>query len=149
MTTKFLDNKICTFEISLPWRFPRITAFFDDFPLCPQGPPPSKVQILPLLSSRRLWIIIGQVVVLKNRLQRCSGFRSPFDSLNPHVPSWAIFLSEEFRGSVWASPSQEPATLVLQCRMGVRVSSQGPPLGGQIPPKLTSDHPALIWPALG
>ena len=33
--------------------------------------------------------------------------------------------------------------------MGVRGSTQGPPLGGQIPPKLTSDRPALIWPALG
>ena len=28
------------------WRFPRQTAFSDDFPLCLQGPPPSKEQIL-------------------------------------------------------------------------------------------------------
>ena len=63
---------------------------------------------------------------------------------HPHVPSWAIFLSEGFRGSVQAVPSQEPATLVLKCRMGVQGSTQEPPLGGQIPPKLTSDGPALI-----
>ena len=42
MTTKFLDNKICTFKILLSWRFPRKQAFLDDFPLCPQGPPPLK-----------------------------------------------------------------------------------------------------------
>ena len=35
MTTKFLDNKICTFKIVLSWRFPRKTAFWDDFPLLP------------------------------------------------------------------------------------------------------------------
>ena len=38
MTTEFLDNKICIFKILLSWRFPRKTAFLDDFPLCPQGP---------------------------------------------------------------------------------------------------------------
>ena len=64
---------------------------------------------------------------------------------HPHVPSWA----KGFRGSVRAIPSQEPATPVLKCRMGVRGRAQGPPLGGQIPPNLTSDRPALIWPALG
>ena len=42
MTTKFLDNKICTFKILLSWRFPRKQAFLEDFPLCPQGPPPQK-----------------------------------------------------------------------------------------------------------
>ena len=42
MTTKFLDNKISTFKILLSWRFPRKQAFLDDFPLCPQGPPPQK-----------------------------------------------------------------------------------------------------------
>ena len=40
MTTTFLDNKICTFKILLSWRFPQKQAFLDDFPLCPQGPPP-------------------------------------------------------------------------------------------------------------
>ena len=70
---------------------------------------------------------------------------------HPHVPSWAIFLSEGFRGSVRAIPGQGSATLVLKRRMGVRGSSHGPRLGGQIPPKfnLTSDRPALVWPALG
>ena len=48
MTTKFLDNIICTFKILLSWRFPRETALLDDSPLRPQGPPPSKVQTLDL-----------------------------------------------------------------------------------------------------
>ena len=39
MTTKFLDNKICTFKILLSWRFPRKQAFWDNFPPCPQAPP--------------------------------------------------------------------------------------------------------------
>ena len=39
MTTKSLDNEICTFRILLSWGFPRKTAFLDKFPLCPQGPP--------------------------------------------------------------------------------------------------------------
>ena len=42
MTTKFLDNKISTFKILLSWRFPRKQALLDDFPLCPQAPPPQK-----------------------------------------------------------------------------------------------------------
>ena len=54
MTTELLDNKICTFKIVLSWRFPRKQAFLDDFPLCPQGPAPSKAKILFLLSSRCL-----------------------------------------------------------------------------------------------
>ena len=31
MTTTFLDNKICTFKLLLPWRFPRKTAFWTIF----------------------------------------------------------------------------------------------------------------------
>ena len=42
MTTQFLDNKNRTFKILLLWRLPRKTAFLDNFPLCPQGPPPQK-----------------------------------------------------------------------------------------------------------
>ena len=38
-------------------------------------------------------------------------------------------------------PNHEPTAHILKCRMGVL----GPPLGGQTPPKLTSDlQPALI-----
>ena len=53
MTTKLLDCKICTFKILASWHFTRKTASLDDFPLCPH--PPSKTQILFLLSSRRLF----------------------------------------------------------------------------------------------
>ena len=42
MTTKFLDNKICTFKILLSWRVPRKTAFLDNLLVCPQGTPPLK-----------------------------------------------------------------------------------------------------------
>ena len=42
MTTKFLDYKICTFEILLSWRFPRKTVFLDNSPLHPTPNPPHK-----------------------------------------------------------------------------------------------------------
>ena len=42
MTTKFLDNRICTFKISLSWRFPRKTAFWTIFLSAPSFPPPLK-----------------------------------------------------------------------------------------------------------
>ena len=49
MTTKCLDNNICTFKILLSWRFPtrkKKNSVLDDFPLCAQlPPPPSKKQI--------------------------------------------------------------------------------------------------------
>ena len=40
MTTKFLDNKICTFKILLSWRFPGKTAFWTSFLSAPKAPPP-------------------------------------------------------------------------------------------------------------
>ena len=42
MTTKCLDNKICTFKILLSWRFPRKTAVWTIFLSVPQGPPLKK-----------------------------------------------------------------------------------------------------------
>ena len=54
MTTKFLDDKICTFKFLLSWRFPQKWRFGTIFPSAPTPPPPSKAQILFLLSSRRL-----------------------------------------------------------------------------------------------
>ena len=56
MTTKFLDNQICTFKILLSWRFPRKIAFCTISLYTPNAPPTSKLQILFLLSSRRFWI---------------------------------------------------------------------------------------------
>ena len=51
MTTKVVDNKICTFKILLSRLFPRQkTAFLP--PMRP--PPPSKMETLFILSSRRL-----------------------------------------------------------------------------------------------
>ena len=44
-TTKFLDNKICTFKILLSWRFPRKTAFWTILLSDPLSLPPSKSQI--------------------------------------------------------------------------------------------------------
>ena len=46
MTTKFLDNKICTFKILLSWRFPRKPAFLDDFLSAPKAHPPQKRKFL-------------------------------------------------------------------------------------------------------
>ena len=53
MTTKLLDNKICTFEFLLSWRFPRKKAFLDKIPLCPQFPPP------PLKSANSIFIVVS------------------------------------------------------------------------------------------
>ena len=52
---EFLDNKICTFKSLLSWRFPRKTAFWDDFPLR-SHPPPSKTKILFRLALSGTWI---------------------------------------------------------------------------------------------
>ena len=49
MTTKFLDNKIFTFEILLSWRFPRKTAFWTIVLSAPKASPPQKAKILFLL----------------------------------------------------------------------------------------------------
>ena len=42
MPTKYLDNKGSTFRILLSWCFPRKTALWDDFLVCPQCPPIQK-----------------------------------------------------------------------------------------------------------
>ena len=52
MTTKFLDNNICTFKILLSWRFPRKTAFFDNSPLDPH--------VQPLKSANFIFIVVSQ-----------------------------------------------------------------------------------------
>ena len=59
MTTKFLDNNICTFKILLSWHFPRKkkTAFWTIFLSAPKAPSPQKTNILFLLSSRCLWTL--------------------------------------------------------------------------------------------
>ena len=54
MTTKFLNNKICTLISLLSWHFPRKPAFLENFLSTPTPKPPSKVQILFLLLSRSL-----------------------------------------------------------------------------------------------
>ena len=56
MTTKFLDNKICTFKILLSWHFPRKTAFLDNFPLFPHAQRPSNMQIL-------FFIVVSQSLI--------------------------------------------------------------------------------------
>ena len=42
MTTKLLDNQICTFKILLSWRFQRKIAFWTILLSATKGPPPSK-----------------------------------------------------------------------------------------------------------
>ena len=53
MTTKFLDNKSFKFKILLSWRFPRKTAFLDDFPLYLHPQPP-------LESANFISIVVSQ-----------------------------------------------------------------------------------------
>ena len=59
MTTKFLENIICTFEILLSWRLPRKAAFLDDFPLCPKAPPQKQTQIFIFIVVSPSLILIG------------------------------------------------------------------------------------------
>ena len=66
MTTKFLDNKICTFEILLSWCFPRRIAFLDRVPLCPQCPP--------LKSTNFIFIVVSQSLILCQGACRCLFF---------------------------------------------------------------------------
>ena len=49
MTTKLLDNKICTFKILLSWRFPRKQAFLDSSPKAP-----------PLKSENFIFIVVSR-----------------------------------------------------------------------------------------
>ena len=42
MTTKFLDNKICTFKILLSWLFPRKKRFWTILLSAPKAHPPQK-----------------------------------------------------------------------------------------------------------
>ena len=89
-----------------------------------------------LESLERKWTFLKRPLFQKTPFSDPEPKPSHNKPSHPHVPFWAILLSEGFRGSVRAIPSQEPATLVLKRRMGVRGSTQGPPLGGQIPPNL-------------
>ena len=61
MTTKFLDNKICTFKILLSWRFPRKTAFLDNSPLYPHAR-------TPLESANFIIIVVSQSLTF---LKKC------------------------------------------------------------------------------
>ena len=67
MTTKFLDNKICTFKILLSWRFPqkKKNSVLDDFPLCPQGLPPSN-------SENFIFIVVSPSLKQLGRTRRGS-----------------------------------------------------------------------------
>ena len=60
MTTKFLDNKICTFDILLAWRFPRKIALWDEVPLCPPMPPPPPP---PLKSANFIFIVVSPSLI--------------------------------------------------------------------------------------
>ena len=90
MTTKCLDNKICTFKILLSWRFPRKQAFLDDCPLCPQAPPPA------LKSENFILIVVSpslRISALRakraNRFTAIGHFTQPHDSpaKDPRSPS--------------------------------------------------------------
>ena len=56
MTSKFLDNKLCTFKIFLcrhSWRFPRQKkSVLDDLPLPPRPPPPQKAKSISILPGK-------------------------------------------------------------------------------------------------
>ena len=109
MTTKFLDNKICTFKILLSWRFPRKQAFLDDFPLCPQGPPPLK-------SENFIFIVVSPSLSFfeaKPRSCQTGGFptffgtgRGPFRDCS----SQALLIGRERgKGQIRKIPEESPS----------------------------------------
>ena len=65
MTTKCLDNQVCTSKILLSWRFPRKNSVLDDFPLCPSCPPKSAIFVF-LVVSPSLIIACGEYQQSKN-----------------------------------------------------------------------------------
>ena len=72
MTTKYLNNKICTFKIILWWRFPPKKNLLGRFSSRPPTPPPlQKTQILFLLSSCRLSMIYPRTQKLHS-LAKCT-----------------------------------------------------------------------------
>ena len=75
MTTKFLDNKFSTFNFFWSWRFPWKTVFSDDFPLCPQPPPPPK-------SANFIFIVVSPSLIWKQALWEWKR-RSPSNSRIP------------------------------------------------------------------
>ena len=54
MTTKSLDDILFKLKIVLSWRFPRKTAFRDDFPLCPHCPPSRNANFIFIIVSPSL-----------------------------------------------------------------------------------------------
>ena len=66
MTTKFLDNKICTFKLLLSWHFPRTkkTAFWTIFLSAPKPPPPKKKKYCHLSLSEILGLLEYLVLLL-------------------------------------------------------------------------------------
>ena len=96
MTTKFLDNKICTFKIILSWRFPRKTAFLDDFPLCPPGPP--------LKSENFIFIVVSPSLIYRKQRNVSPGI----DSGNVLAQQYRLYLSVALKkGHCW--PGETPA----------------------------------------
>ena len=89
MTTKFLDNKICSFKILLSWRFPRKNSVLDDFPLCPQGPPPSK-------SENFIFIVVSPSLIFGSAFRQTPQASIP--PLNRHLyVTSKIWLRSAFR----------------------------------------------------
>ena len=87
---------------------PTKTAFLDDFPLCVQGPPPPKAQILFLLSSRRLWETADSLSISwgKKRLNREFSQRRN-RQVTDNKQAWEKAWSPV---TAWSPPSQ---TMVL------------------------------------
>ena len=79
MTTKFLDDIICTFKILLSWRFTRKTALLDNYPLDPNAQPPSKVQIL-------FFVVISQSLSFQQK--------TPFSTKTPFRQPMVQFACE-------------------------------------------------------
>ena len=95
VTTKCLDNKICTFKILLSWRFPRKTAFWGNSPLDPHAQPPRKCNFYFMVVSQPLTNLRVSVIYLHPTLRsswerlhwiRTTCSRARFGRPAPHCP---------------------------------------------------------------
>ena len=93
------QSNFSTFKIWLSWRFPRKTAFLDDFPLCRQWPPPP-----PLKNANSIFIVISPSLTWELFFVESS--RAWARGSERIVSAWPrlqnqILVLKKFRNGVW------------------------------------------------
>ena len=123
MTTKFLDTKICTFKMLLSWRFPRKQASLDDFPLCPQAPPPQKPTLY-------IFIVVSPSLIKgrlpKGSFDKCVCNDLPVPMLVPTPPTLPTPFPFSLIPTGKPPPNHPPETRPQTAPPGTRVGTRTP-----------------------